>query len=134
MTPIGTITIPAATSVNNKTTAVPFSVYGLAAIEVLTSASDVLIALTDNDGASPTIDASDGQPLTAGIALSIPIAAPQGSKICKSATLACYSTGGATVAVKALWPDAAYRIPRRSRRWRQARFDDGPHRWPGAHV
>lgn len=102
MIPLGTLTIPAASSVNNQTTAVPFAIpIGCPALEFATAGTDVTVVVALDAGTPATLAATAGSfALIAGVALPIdcPPYNPNAPAVC-----ACFSTAGATVTVNGLW-------------------------------
>jgi hypothetical protein len=100
---LGNLVLPAATSKNNTTTAVPFSLQGYAGIEVRTTASDALVELKDSAAGTTSTAAATGYPLSASVAKPIAYQVPQGQSPCSSPCLAGYSAGGATVQVWGVW-------------------------------
>lgn len=103
MKPLGTLTIPAGQSVNNKTTAVPFSLpIGCPAVEVTTAGGDVVIAVANDAAVPPTLAAAAATGFALTTNVSINISLPPYNPNC-SAVIAAFSTAGASVQVQALW-------------------------------
>ena len=105
---LGNLVLPAATSTNNTTTAIPFNLQGYAGVEVRTTASDAVVELKSSAPnasgvAAATTTAATGYPLSASVAKPIAYAVTKGQAICNSPCLAGYSTGGATIQVWGIW-------------------------------
>ena len=100
---LGNLVIPAATAKNNNNTAAPFTIpVNIRGLWLLTTGTDVVFELVyDATGAYET-SAAKGAPLTAGIAIPVPLLQfnfPPTAIACLSA----YSTAGATLQVWGLW-------------------------------